>query len=760
MIGLFGSPPPAPYPTSAAHLADEVHRAAGLVRAQLLRFEHAWPEAQREKYWHLSDDVLEELAGDTDRSPTAEFDPDSQTARILAWVDARRTEIDRHVGASEPGLLRLDVLRQEFALESGEIDLLLLALLPLLHSRFRWLYGVLQHDAARVMPTAGFLAELCARSAADYAAALRFLVRAGSLVDDRLLEVAGTDEEPLVLRPVSLEDRIAAFLQGDDRIDARVEHVATWSTPVADLRALPIAPEILNRLEMLPHLRAAEPEFVGRLRLQFSGPDGSLAMRAFTWIAQELELPLLTLDVRAMLGASLPFEQLVDLSLREARLAGSAVMFADAEPLFAEDRAHQLAHLMRRLAAFPRPAALDIGGAASPDGLTVGSAFIPFLLARPTVDMRRKLWLKRLAREGDRLGDVEELAGELAAAFQLTDAQIREAERAARVFARRRNVFLAPLERADLFAACRALASRQLVAFAQRIEPDPKLTLDDVVLPPLNQRPLIELRERIRNNAEMPHVMGLRHPTRQGRGVLALFVGGSGTGKTLAAEALASGQHVDFFRVDLAALVSKYVGETEKNLAKIFADAERTNCMLFFDEADSMFGKRGDVKEARDRWANLEVNFLLQAVDAHPGVVILATNFRQSIDEAFLRRIHVIVDFPAPDAASRRRIWANLLPAPEHHTVTAEELTQLADRFNLTGGNIRNVVVDGCFRAMQAPDRRLTARHLVAGVVREYQKLVRPTTIGEFGLQFYQWATEDVLAPPRARTEAGAAGAA
>jgi hypothetical protein len=705
-----------------------LHRTAGLVRAQLRRFEHAWPEAHREKYWHLPDELLEELAEDTERTPAAEFAPDTWTADILAWVDARRTEIDRHVGASQPGLLRLDVLRQEFALEAREVDLLLLALLPQLHSRFRWLYGVLQHDAARVMPTVGFLAELCARSVDDYAATLRLLARTASLVDDGLLDLAGNDEDPLVLRTVSVEDRIAAFLQGDDRLDARLEHVGTWSAPVADLRALPIAADILNRLEMLPHLRAAEPEFVGRLRVQFSGPDGALAARAFSWVAQELDLQLLTVDIGAILRAPLPFEHQVDLALREARLAGAAVLFTDAEPLCAEEHSGRLAHLAHRLAAFPRPAAIEVGGAASVDGLTVGTAFIPFFLARPTVDMRRKLWLTRLSNDTVRLGDVHEIASELAAAFQLTDTQIREADRAARVLARRRNVFLAPLERADLFAACRALASRQLVAFAQRIE-------------------------RIRNNAEMPRVMGLRHPTRQGRGVLALFVGGSGTGKTLAAEALASGQHVDFFRVELSALVSKYVGDTEKNLAKIFSDAERTNCMLFFDEADSMFGKRGDVKEARDRWANMEVNWLLQAVERHPGVVILATNFRQSIDEAFLRRIHVIVDFPAPDAESRRRIWANLLPAPEHHAVAEAELNELADRFNLTGGNIRNVVVDGCFRAMRAPDRLLTARHLIASVVREYQKLVRPVTLGEFGQPFFEWATHDVLDPRAEPTE-------
>jgi hypothetical protein len=746
------SPVPTPsrsvaFTSSASHLADELHRAVGLVRAQLLRFERAWPEAQREKYWHLPDDLIDELAQDTDRLPLAEFIPDPGVAEILAWVDAQRTEIDRRVGASQRGVLRLDMLRRELSLESREVDLLLLALLPQLHSHFRWLYGVLQHDAARVMPTVGFLAEICARNADDYAATLRLLTRAGSLVDNHLLTLGGSDDDALVLRTATVEDRIAAFVTGDDRRDSRLEHAGAWGTHVPAIRTLPIAPELLNRLEMLPHLRAAEPELVRKLRLQFSGPDGSLASRAFSWITHELGHGLFMVDVGALLRSPASFEVLVDLALREARLAAAAVMFSNAESLFTEDCAERLAHLVRRLEDFPRPAALEVGGAASPDGLTVDGAFIPFFLARPSAEMRRKEWLAVLADDAARLGSIEELVQELAAAFQLTAAQIREADRGARVLARRRNVFLAPIQRADLFAACRALASRQLVAFAQRVEPDPHLTLDDLVLPPLNRRPLFELRERIRSHVEMPHVMGLRHPTRQGRGVLALFVGGSGTGKTMAAEALASGQHVDFFRVDLAALVSKWVGETEKNLARIFADAERTNCMLFFDEADAMFGKRGDVKEAHDRWANLEVNYLLQAVERHPGVVILATNFRQNIDDAFLRRIHVIVDFPVPDAASRRLIWGKLLPSADHHAVLESEMNELADRFDLTGGNIRNIVVDGCFRAMGEPDRLLTARHLVSIVVREYQKLVRPVSLGEFGMPFYDWAMHDVLDP-------------
>jgi SpoVK/Ycf46/Vps4 family AAA+-type ATPase len=188
------------------------------------------------------------------------------------------------------------------------------------------------------------------------------------------------------------------------------------------------------------------------------------------------------------------------------------------------------------------------------------------------------------------------------------------------------------------------------------------------------------------------------------------------------------------------------VGETEKNLSRVFADAERANCMLFFDEADSMFGRRGEVREARDRYANLEVNYLLQRIEDYSGVVILATNLRQNIDEAFQRRLHMIVEFPVPDPASRRLLWTRLLPGRPHLDVQPRDLDDLALRFELTGGNIRNVVLDACFRALEAGATSVTLRHLVAGIAREYQKTARPVTQGDFG-DYYDWAMSDVVAP-------------
>jgi SpoVK/Ycf46/Vps4 family AAA+-type ATPase len=400
--------------------------------------------------------------------------------------------------------------------------------------------------------------------------------------------------------------------------------------------------------------------------------------------------------------------------------------------------------LLDRLADFPHAAAIETGVPAVEEGRTA-AGWLTFRLPLPGVALRQAIWSEHLA--GETLETHPTLAADLAAAFQLTDSQIREAAAAAATLARRRDVFEAEVRPDDFYAACRRLSAARLVAFAQRIEPRAKLTIQsDIVLPPANKRALIELRHRIHHHARVHGAFGLGPHMRLGRGVIALFVGGSGTGKTIAAEILASEQHVDLYRVDLAALSSKWVGETERNLSKVFADAERANCMLFFDEADSVFSRRGEVREARDRWANLETNYVLQRIEEYSGVVILATNFRQNLDEAFQRRIHVVVDFPVPDVESRRALWTRLLPASPHLSITEADLDDLAARFELTGGNIRNIVLDACFRALSVDQATVTLRHVVASIAREYQKGSRPVTEGDFG-RHYEWAMRDVILP-------------
>ena len=521
---------------------------------------------------------------------------------------------------------------------------------------------------------------------------------------------------------------------------------ARWQPERPALRDLPLPPDVANRLELLPALRALDGRHTSRLRLEFLGPDPGLAEQACAAVAGGLGQALLVVDVRRAPAAATPWPVLVDTALREARLVPAVTLFAHASLLTEDGEAGtRMASLLERVADHPHPIAIEAGAPAVEDSRTAAE-WLSFRLPAPTIAMRQRLWTGQLAPERH-LADRATLASDLATAFQLTGSQVRDAAHAARALARRRDPFAPELQPDDLFAACRLLSATRLVAFAQRTEPRTTLTLErDVVLPPANMRALAELQARIRNHARVHGAMGLGPHLRLGRGVTALFVGGSGTGKTIAAEVLASQQQVDLYRVDLAALTSKWVGETEKNLSRVFADAERANCMLFFDEADSMFGRRGEVREARDRWANLEVNYLLQRIEDYSGVVILATNLRQNIDDAFQRRLHVIVEFPVPDAASRRLLWSRLLPAAAHLDLPPGALDDIALRFELTGGNIRNVVLDSCFRALEAGTTTVTVRHLVASIAREYQKTARPVTHGDFG-HYYDWAMRDVVAP-------------
>jgi hypothetical protein len=735
-----------PYPDNLAHLGDELARAACLLRAHLLQFRLAAPEAQRERFWHLSDDSLDSLALDDGHSPLGLFDTRPELAMLRQSVVDRRARIDERLALGRAGL-RLPALTAEYGLAPAETDALLLAMLAALHATYRHWYAILQREPAHVQPSAGLVAEMLSTSGADVGRHLAQLAPGGTLAANRLVVLGGSGDDPLAVRRVAIADRIALHLLGDDAPDDRAAPALRWQPPPASLSVLPLANENAVRIDMLPHLRAAEPACLPGLRLRFSGPDPQLAVDAAAHVAAGLDMRLLVFDVALAVHLGLALPLAAELALREARLGGALPFFSRVDVLLESLELRPVGErLLRALAAFPHPAAIDLGTAGT-GTLHLEGEWLPFRFDLPNASMREALWCQRLAGGGHAVDAPQQTAHELARAFQLTSSQIGEAWSAARALARHRNVFLSEVTADDLFAGCRQQSARQLVAFAERIEPRRGLRLDsDIVLPLPSMTLLRELRARIRHHGKLHGAMGLGEHMRLGRGVIALFVGGSGTGKTMAAEVLASEHQVDLYRVDLASLVSKWVGETEKNLARVFADAERANCMLFFDECDAMFGKRGAVKEAHDRWANLEVNYLLQRIEDYAGVVILATNLRQNIDDAFQRRIHVVVEFPAPDAAARHAIWARLLPGGDRRAVSEDEIGELAQRFDLSGGNIRNIVVDACYRALADGRERVTVRDLGASIAREYQKMSRSVTRGEFG-PFYQAAMQDVVEP-------------
>ncbi|HEY0606888.1 MAG TPA: ATP-binding protein [Herpetosiphonaceae bacterium] len=752
-----------PYTRSEQHLWDALRRIDQLIRVQTLHWRLTLGATKSDDMWGMILVTDAEVQAFLEHSflPPGHLS-DEERERIetrRAQADALEQLITNRVRETPSAVfLRLDALEKMFGLTSTQRDLLLVCLLAELDGRYRRLFGYLQDDASRTRPTV----ELALRivlppntpSEAGYAA----LDNASPLVAQRLLLLSSSASgaEPFSMRSLRVEDRIAAYLVGngdpatDESLDARVHTIAT----------LDGAPQVRHCLDtdLIAEFAAWWPQRTpqtGCNALFLHGSFGSGRRATARAICDNLGMPLIIADAARLLDTQ-DWQQAIDLIYREALLRGAALYWSHVEVLL--DTAQPPERRAYLVAAAERFARLSFFAGSAPWELTTPGDTQPALridFRPPSHDQRRDLWQHYLPQAAEFVSERLNrhiLAEQLASSFRFTEGQIVDAVAAARMLARAHSPLHGLLKRDDIFEACRRQSSARLTLLAQRIEPRPGGQLEDVKLPPKYAAQLTELWNRIEFRNDVYATMGFEQQLSLGKGLVALFTGPSGTGKTMAAERLASKQGVDLYKIDLSAVVSKYVGETEKNLSRVFAEAEDANAVLFFDEADALFGKRGEVKEAQDRWANIETNYLLQRIEEYDGVVILTSNLRQNIDEAFLRRIHVIVEFPLPDETRRIEIWHATLP---HAVAPAPEaIEELARQFRLTGGNIKNIALDAAFRACAAQERRISKRHLVAGIAREYEKLGRPITKGEFGEQFYAWAEQDVL-NPRAADHAG-----
>jgi AAA+ superfamily predicted ATPase len=751
-------PAATPYRTSDEHLWDELRRIDQYVRAQTIRWRMTIGANKPEDLWGMVHVTDAEIASylQAPFAPPNQLPPDLRDVLAAHWqaADALAEEIQRRREQTAPQVtLRLDRVQRLFDLSNLERDILLVCLLPELDGRYRRLFGYLQDDASRTRPTLELVLQILNPLTSGPEEGRRSVEEGASLFTRHLLASSGDSqsEDPLLSRLIRLDDRIAGYLLGSERFDARLAGVVeqaeasiTWSQLIAE-------PEHIGRLRALAdwwRQRAA-----GRAGgvLYLHGPYGSGRLTAARAICAASGTPLLVADGDRAFRAATRWEQMVDLSYREAALQGAALYWSRCEVMLEQEQTmQQWDYLVAAAERFQGLTFLAGATAWDPAGFLLDTPFMRLEFPAPGYELRRRLWESYLPpadARADRQEADADLAANLANAFQLTPGQIVDAVASARALASTRDPEAPRVTIDDLYEGCRRQSGRRLMTFARRIEPRTDLTFDDLILPEPNKRQLHELRTRIGNRSRVYTGLGFERRVPLGKGLIAMFTGSTGTGKTMAAELLAREQRLDLYKVDLSAVVSKWVGETEKNLSKVFAEAEDSNAIIFFDEADALFGKRGDVKEAHDRWANMEIDYLLQRVEEFSGVVILASNLRQNIDEAFLRRIHVIVEFPFPDAGARLRILRGMFPGGVDHPPD-EEMQALAERLRVSGGSIKNIVVDAAFRALAgtaAGAPAVTQRHLVISTAREYQKLGKPITRGEFGEEFYAWIEQDVL---------------
>ncbi|QES10836.1 ATP-binding protein [Streptomyces venezuelae] len=601
----------------------------------------------------------------------------------------------------------LHVLAARFGLDPLDVDLLLVALAPDLDTRFEQLYGYLNDDLTRRRPTVGLALELCGRSGAS---AARFrLSPTAPLVAGGLLEVAEPERPPLS-RLLVVPDRVTAHLLGDTSPEPRLAVVLREAAedPAVDPAERDRATAAISHGTAHVHLRArgGDPEGLAVAALRAGGRR------------------VLALDPAVLGRDALDVPALARATAREARLVGAGVLLGPLEEL--PDKPGERTRLLRALSAELRGIPLFTYGTSGWEPGWAADTPVTLTVAAASPDRQAARWRHALEREDpDRDGAVDGLARSVAA-HRLDAGQLRRAAGAA---VRTAALDGRPVSPEDLRSAVRAQNGAGLARLARRVEP--AVGWDDLVLPETTHRGLRELAVRARHRDQVLGQWGMRPGGGRGRGVIALFAGPSGTGKTMSAEVVAADLGMDLYVVDLSTVVDKYVGETEKNLERIFTEASAVNAVLLFDEADAIFGKRSEVKDAQDRHANVESAYLLQRMESFDGIAVLTTNLRANLDEAFTRRLDVIADFPVPDAAQRLALWERCL-GDRLPRADDLDLGFCADRFELAGGSIRACAVTAAYDAA-ASGAPLAMEQLVTAVAQEYRKLGRLVLEGEFG---------------------------
>lgn len=609
------------------------------------------------------------------------------TEAAAPWVAQLEAIADQTEAAGDQ--VRLRHLTRTFDLTGLDLVLLLIAMAPDIDSRYEPLYGYLNDDVSRRRATIGLCLELAGVRTGDGRARAR--LQAGCPLADRQLIGVEETERPFLTRSLRVPDRVTSHLLGDDHPDLSLAELLV-STPSA---------------------QTADPSRVARAldggtRLIYLREHPGAATRAFAVEAlRTAGLGAVVLDLDRADDPEIA--RLARIAAREAAMRDAGLVAGPVESLLARGP-----YAVRAFAELPCPVVLT--GHQSWDPRWSRQVAVSLDAPDLAAGARAGLW----QTAGTPIAHLD------AGAFRLAPEQIERAIEAGRLYA---AVDGRPVSREHLHRGARGENAAGLERLARRIEP--AVSWNDLVLPLANLSHLRELGARVRQRDLVLGEWGMRPGGGRGRGIVALFAGDSGTGKTMSAEVLAGELGLDLYTINLATVVDKYVGETEKNLERIFTEADQVNGVLLFDEADALFGRRSEVRDAHDRYANIEVAYLLQRLETFEGLAVLSTNLRANVDDAFARRLDAIIEFPMPEVAERRTLWQRCL-GPQLPLNDDVDLDFCARAFVLSGGNIRSIAITAAYLAAEEV-RAVGMVDLMRATHREYRKLGRLTIEAEFG---------------------------
>jgi ATPase family associated with various cellular activities (AAA) len=645
----------------------------------------------------------------------------SQNPRIAPVLGVAEDEVElvELIDETSP----LAALARAYGLTSFDLELIVVALAPEIDVRYERLYAFLQDDVSRRMPSVDLTLNLSCRTADEKLARRDHLGSDAPLLQHDLIELVpdqSTSLPSLLGHFVRLDDTVIRYLLQQRGVDSRLRRVSVLLEPDSIHGHVVFDGDERQALAAL----VADAHAAGeRLVLYFSGPRTRSKREMAYVLAGAAGAPLLAVDVDYALASEADSGRLLKVAFREALLHDAILFLEPLDQLLASELASVYGRLVDELA--DRPGVTVLAGTPVAPPLDGPSGVVDVAFPIPSHLDRRSLWRDRLAADGIDLPGPE--LDQLAGLFRLTPDQIADAVEVARNRSRLR--FAERPAMPELLEAARSRSDAALVGLARKIEPIHDW--DQIVLPADSMAQLREICAQVVQRHRVLDEWGFARRQSLGKGVSALFAGPSGTGKTMAADIISRELGLVLYKIDLSGVVSKYIGETEKNLERIFAAAENANAILFFDEADALFGKRSEVRDSHDRYANLEIAYLLQRMEQYDGVAILASNLRQNMDEAFVRRLQFVVEFPFPDEEHRARIWPLLFPEEAERSQDID-FEALAHQFRVTGGSIRNIVLGAAYLAA-SEEEPIATRHLLHATRREYVKLGRVLTAAELG---------------------------
>jgi SpoVK/Ycf46/Vps4 family AAA+-type ATPase len=593
----------------------------------------------------------------------------------------------------------LEGVRRIFGLTQREAELLLVAVAPDLDPRLKRVYGFLHDNLTLERPTVNLALELVYATAAERVRARELFGADGPLRFFRLIVTAGNASEPLTSKEFVAPERLVRAVAGHSGLDDALVASAKMARPGVPLAEVKVAEASKDRaLALLDAAGARTPNPVGatpRPAVALKGPRRSGRKHLARALCTALGRPLLVLNLSALPKDPGELSRLARTACRDALLAGAALYLDDAdEQAEAEGPAMVPRPVTQALARFPD--VIFLGSQKRLEGLDgLDRDVLRVSCELPTPDERAAMWKASLP--GDvRLAEGVDL-GELSRKYSLGAGAIAAGARDAANAARIRGAD-AEVRFADLLDGARMQLQHRLGTLADRITKT--YAWEDLILPEDVVEVLKEMVTFAKFRQKVYDDWGFGNKHSYGRGLSALFSGPPGTGKTMVAGIMARELDMELFRIDLSRVVSKWIGETEKNLGRVFDEAALSHAIILFDEADSLFAKRTEVKSSVDRYANLEVNYLLQRMESYEGVSILTTNYDENLDEAFKRRLNFRVEFPFPDIEAREKLWPIMMP--RQVKIAGEvDWRHMAKRFELSGGNIRNAVLRAAFYAAE-----------------------------------------------------------